>query len=136
MANHLLAELTCDALVMAIQRRQPVAGLIHPSDRGVQYACTDYQAILQRHGLLSSMSRRGNCYGRVGGWRGSFSLPVGLQRRFRAVPRNPAWHGPVSSRRSSNRTCGSPASGSRSRLQAFALGRSTYARGNSYRPRV
>jgi putative transposase len=62
MADHLLAELTCDALVMAIQRRQPPAGLIHHSDRGVQYACTDYQAILARHGLLCSMSRRGNCY--------------------------------------------------------------------------
>src|SRR3712207_4662642 len=62
MADHLLAELTCDALVMAIQRRQPPAGLIHHSDRGVQYACTEYQAILARHGLLCSMSRRGNCY--------------------------------------------------------------------------
>jgi putative transposase len=61
MADHLLAELTCDALVLAIRRRQPPAGLIHHADRGVQYACTDYQAILQRHGLLSSMSRRGNC---------------------------------------------------------------------------
>jgi transposase InsO family protein len=62
MADHLLAELACDALVMAIRRRQPSAGLIHHSDRGVQYACTDYQAILARHGLLGSMSRRGNCY--------------------------------------------------------------------------
>ena len=62
MADHLLAELACDALRMAIRRRQPPPGLIHHSDRGVQYACTDYQAILHRHGLLSSMSRRGNCY--------------------------------------------------------------------------
>ena len=36
MADHLLAELACDALVMAIRRRQPSAGLIHHSDRGVQ----------------------------------------------------------------------------------------------------
>ena len=45
MADHLRAELACDALLMAIRRRQPPAGLIHHSDRGVQYAGTDYQAI-------------------------------------------------------------------------------------------
>jgi transposase InsO family protein len=61
MADHLRAELACDALVMAIRRRQPPEGLIHHSDRGVQYAGTDYQAILARHGLRCSMSRRGNC---------------------------------------------------------------------------
>jgi putative transposase len=61
MADHLRAEMACDALVMAIRRRQPPAGLIHHSDRGVQYAGTDYQAILGRHGLRCSMSRRGNC---------------------------------------------------------------------------
>ena len=62
MADHLRAELACDALLMATRRRQPPAGLIHHSDRGVQYAGTDYQAILARHGLRCSMSRRGNCY--------------------------------------------------------------------------
>ena len=62
MADHLRAELACDALRMAIRRRQPPEGLIHHSDRGVQYAGKDYQAILGRHGLRCSMSRRGNCY--------------------------------------------------------------------------
>jgi putative transposase len=62
MADHLRAELAGDALLMAIRRRQPPAGLIHHSDRGVQYAGKDYQAILARHGLHCSMSRRGNCY--------------------------------------------------------------------------
>jgi putative transposase len=62
MANSLKAELACDALRMAIQRRQPPEGLIHHSDRGAQYASKPYQAILARHGLLCSMSRRGNCY--------------------------------------------------------------------------
>jgi putative transposase len=61
-SDSLKAELACDALRMAIQRRQPPEGLIHHSDRGVQYACKDYQAILARHGLRCSMSRRGNCY--------------------------------------------------------------------------
>jgi putative transposase len=136
MADHLRAGLCVDALVMALQRCRPSEGLIHHSDRGVRYASGPYCQVLERHGIQPSMSRRGNCLGRVGDWRGGFSLPVGLRRRFRFAPRNPAWHGSVSSRRSSNRTCGSPASGSRSRLQAFALGRSTHARGSSYRPRV
>lgn len=46
---------------MAIRRRQPPRGLIHHSDRGVQYASGPYQAILARHGLRCSMSRKGNC---------------------------------------------------------------------------
>src|SRR3954453_6950233 len=62
MADHLGAELACDALRMALQRRQPPPGLTHHSDRGVQYACKDYRAILARHGITRSMSRKGNCY--------------------------------------------------------------------------
>jgi transposase InsO family protein len=61
MADHLRAGLCVDALAMAIQRRQPPRGLIHHSDRGVQYASEPYQAILARHGLCCSMSRRGDC---------------------------------------------------------------------------
>jgi transposase InsO family protein len=62
MADHLRAELACDALRMALQRRQPPPGLTHHSDRGVQYACKDYRAILARHGLVQSMSRKGDCW--------------------------------------------------------------------------
>jgi transposase InsO family protein len=62
MADHLRAELACDALRMALQRRQPPPGLIHHSDRGVQYACKDYRAILARHGIRQSMSRKGDCW--------------------------------------------------------------------------
>jgi transposase InsO family protein len=62
MADHLRMELVGDALAMAIQRRDPVAGLIHHSDRGVQYACGPYQQMLEQHGLVCSMSRKGNCY--------------------------------------------------------------------------
>jgi putative transposase len=61
MADHLGADLACDALLMAIRHRQPPRGLVHHSDRGVQYASEPYQAILARHGLRCSMSRRGNC---------------------------------------------------------------------------
>jgi putative transposase len=62
MSGSLEAGSACEALRMAIQRRQPPAGLIHHSDRGVQYACGEYQKLLARHGLRGSMSRRGNCY--------------------------------------------------------------------------
>jgi putative transposase len=62
MADHLRAELACDALRMARQRRQPPPGLIQHSDRGVQYACKDYRAILARHGVRQSMSRKGDCW--------------------------------------------------------------------------
>jgi putative transposase len=61
MADHLRAELCIDALVMAIHRHHPPAGLIHHSDRGVQYASAPYRAVLARYGIEQSMSRRGNC---------------------------------------------------------------------------
>lgn len=50
-----------EALAMAIRRRRPEPGLVHHSDRGGQYAAAAYQALLDRHGLVSSMSRPGNC---------------------------------------------------------------------------
>jgi transposase InsO family protein len=61
MADHLRAELCVDALVMAIQRHHPPRGLVHHGDRGVQYASEPYRAVLERHGITQSMSRRGNC---------------------------------------------------------------------------
>src|SRR3954454_25406956 len=61
MAEHLKAGLCIDALVMALQRCRPPRGLIHHSDRGVQYAAGPYRAVLERHGNQQSMSRRGNC---------------------------------------------------------------------------
>ncbi len=60
MADHLGADLACDALLMAIRRRRPPRGLTHHSDRGAQYASGPYQAILARHGFRCSMGRRGN----------------------------------------------------------------------------
>jgi putative transposase len=61
MADHLRAGLCVDALVTALQRRRPEPGLIHHSDRGVQYAAKPYRKVLRRHGIKQSMSRRGNC---------------------------------------------------------------------------
>lgn len=51
-----------DALMMAIWRRQPEAGLLHHSDRGSQYTSAEYQAILQQREIVVSMSRKGNCW--------------------------------------------------------------------------
>jgi putative transposase len=62
MSTRMPAELVSDALNMAISRRQPGAGLLHHSDRGVQYACDAYQSLLASHGIQCSMSRVGNCY--------------------------------------------------------------------------
>jgi len=60
---HLHAELAISALMMAIAARQPIPGaLIHHSDRGVQYACTEYTEILAAHDIQPSMSRVGNPY--------------------------------------------------------------------------
>ena len=50
------------ALKRALVRRNCPRGVIHHSDRGVQYACYAYRHELQSHGLVPSMSRRGNCY--------------------------------------------------------------------------
>ena len=50
------------ALDMALQRRRPPAGLIHHSDQGCTYASEDYRTRLAQHGVVCSMSRRGNCY--------------------------------------------------------------------------
>jgi transposase InsO family protein len=55
-------ELVSEALKMAVARRQPAPGLLHHSDRGVQYASLDYQDLLEKHGCACSMSRTGNCY--------------------------------------------------------------------------
>ena len=51
-----------DALNMALLRRRVKPGLIHHSDQGRQYSSVAYQAVLQRHRIIASMSRRGNCY--------------------------------------------------------------------------
>jgi transposase InsO family protein len=60
---HLRATLAVAALEMALAARRPAAGqLIHHSDRGVQYACTEYSTLLATHGIQPSMSRIGSPY--------------------------------------------------------------------------
>jgi len=55
-------QLALNALAMALDHRQPPAGLLHHSDRGSQYASSQYQRLLQQHGIAASMSRRGDCW--------------------------------------------------------------------------
>ncbi len=62
MSEYLHAQLVTDALQMALLRRKPSSGLTHHSDRGVQYACDDYQQLLASHAITCSMSAAGNCY--------------------------------------------------------------------------
>jgi putative transposase len=62
MADHMRTGLVTDALSMALARRRPGAGLLHHSDRGVQYASEDYQHLLRSHGIECSMSGKGDCW--------------------------------------------------------------------------
>ena len=62
MADHLRADLPLAALRMAISAQRPGAGLIHHSDRGVQYASAGYRKLLQSAGFKASMSRKADCY--------------------------------------------------------------------------
>jgi putative transposase len=62
MRDTLEAELALSALQMAIDARRPPPGVIHHSDRGVQYACDAYRAMLRQHGFRASMSRTGDCW--------------------------------------------------------------------------
>ncbi len=55
-------QLTLAALRLAIETRNPLPGLVHHSDRGLQYAARFYMALLQAHGVIPSMSRPGNPY--------------------------------------------------------------------------
>lgn len=56
------AALPMAALNMALAQRQPCSGLIFHSDQGTVYGCNDYRELLQKHGVLASMSRKGNCH--------------------------------------------------------------------------
>jgi transposase InsO family protein len=62
MTDHLEASLVVEAMEMAVYHRSPPSGLLIHSDRGVQYACDTFGALLANHDMRASMSRRGNCY--------------------------------------------------------------------------
>ena len=62
MSERMNQQLAIDALTMAIQRRHPPKGLIFHSDRGSQYASSDYQELLTANAMRCSMSRKGDCW--------------------------------------------------------------------------
>ncbi len=62
MADRPESRLVVDALELAVQRRLPGEGLLAHSDRGSQYASDHYQRLLAKHGIVCSMSRRGDCW--------------------------------------------------------------------------
>lgn len=62
MAEHMRAELCLDALDMAVLHRRPGPGVLHHSDRGVQYCCDAYRGRLDELSFVASMSRTGDCY--------------------------------------------------------------------------
>jgi len=60
--NRMTKQLVINALQMAIWRRHPLSGLIFHSDRGSQYCSHDFQKLLKKNRMKSSMSRKGNCW--------------------------------------------------------------------------
>lgn len=62
MSDRIDSRLVVDALEMAVEQQLPGDGLIAHSDRGVQYASEHYRELLMRHGIMCSMSRKGNCW--------------------------------------------------------------------------
>ena len=60
--NRMTKDLVINALQMAIWRRRPSLGLVFHSDRGSQYCSNDFQNFLKKYQMISSMSRKGNCW--------------------------------------------------------------------------
>ena len=62
MSRRVDRSIVVDAMQMALDQRRPADGLIHHSDRGSQYLSDDFQALLNQHGVICSMSDQGSCY--------------------------------------------------------------------------
>jgi putative transposase len=62
MSSRMTAQLTCDALKMALLKRGSPQRVIFHSDRGSQYCSAAYRELMQKHGVQQSMSRKGNCW--------------------------------------------------------------------------
>lgn len=71
--------LTIAALDQALKRRCPETGLLHHSDRGSTYTCEDYLKVLEKRGIVCSMSRTGNCYDNAAmeSWFSTFKTELG-----------------------------------------------------------
>ena len=80
MSNTIDTNLSVAALKMAIYCRKPLKGLLHHSDRGVQYVSSAYQNVLKENHIVCSMSRKGNCWDNAP--KGFFFLLVCFIRLF------------------------------------------------------
>lgn len=85
MGSRMTKDLVCTALEKALKYRTPLPGCIHHSDRGSQYCAHTYQDLIRKHGMRSSMSRKGNCYDNApteSFW-GTLKQELVYQRRFK-----------------------------------------------------
>ena len=80
------ANLTREALRMAIDHRHPKAGTLFHSDQGIEYAAHSFQSLLANHKLEPSMSRRGNCYDNAHMESFFASLKLEMGEHFRSAP--------------------------------------------------
>lgn len=92
LCERMTKQLVIDALQMAIWSRKPPKGLILHSDRGSQYCSHDYQKLLTLHGIVCSMSKRGDCYDNASmeSWNHSFKVEAIHGEKFatRAIAKN------------------------------------------------
>lgn len=84
MSERINKRLVCDALTMAMWRRKKPRGVIVHSDRGSQYCSHRYQKLLRDHGLVCSMSKKGDCYDNAAmeSWNHSFKVEAIHGERF------------------------------------------------------
>ena len=91
-SERMTSQLVIDALMMALWRRKMPSGVIVHSDRGSQYCSLAYQKLLSQHGLISSMSKRGDCYDNAAmeSWNHSFKVEAihGEKLTTRAYAKN------------------------------------------------
>ena len=62
MQSQMTSDVVMSALLMAVWRRKPKAGVVIHSDQGSQFTGSDWQSFLKTHGIICSMRRRGNCH--------------------------------------------------------------------------
>jgi len=84
MSDRMTATLVCDALRMALFRRHRPRGVIMHTDRGSQYCSREHRALLEAHGLIASMSAKGNCYDNAAmeSWNHSYKVEAIHGERF------------------------------------------------------
>lgn len=84
-AERMAATLVCDALTMALWNRRMPTGVVAHSDRGSQYCSAVYQKLLDKHRLICSMSKKGDCYDNAAmeSWNHSFKVEAVHGERFK-----------------------------------------------------